>query len=290
MRNTKFFTVGVGLLVCISAFMAAKLVSKQAQVVPSDVSAPPDAEVTRTRAIEKSAAFDMPRQELPTAPRPTALQATLAKRPKDHSPLMEIRSLLNAKNIDAATDLLQQQISADPSDDVYLEEMAILQLKLGKSEAAEEWLRKTIKVNPRNQVAMGELIELLETKGRTEESVDVLGEIIAACNGECPAANLALGEAFARSGDIDQASAQFAKAAESAKVKEAALLKLAAIHSENGDPASAETSLNEVMGLKRAFIQKLKSQGVDVGVLEKSLKDDSQKLVALKEGRAGDTN
>lgn len=282
--GNKFLTVGVGLFVCI-VIVAIKL-SSQVDVATQDTSSDRKRDLISMETTEQSRNTEAPRQELPTDLGLATSQTTPAKLPKDHSALIAIRSLLNAKNIEAATDLLQQQISSDPSDDVYLEEMAMLQLKLGKSEAAEKWLRRTIEINPRNQVAMGELTDLLTSAGRSDEAIDVLKEITQSCNDSCPAANLALGEMLMRSGELDQAIAELMKAAVAKEVKEAALQTLTSAYEKGDDRENAASVLSEILSIKRKHLEALKAQGVDVRVLEKSLKEDSKKLLALepKEG------
>ncbi len=202
----------------------------------------------------------------------------------DHVSILKIRSLFAAGKTEEAQELLRQQIAMNPRDEVYLEEMGMIQLRHSKPEEAEDWFKKVLAINPRNEVALGELTDLLNATGRSNEAFDTLKNIADSCNGPCPTVNLALGNMLLNSGDLNQAIVELRKAQEGNSVREAALQSLSMAYTKIDDRENAALVLGEIISFKRKYIQSLKTKGVDVQVLEKSLKQDAEKFFALEQG------
>lgn len=195
-----------------------------------------------------------------------------------------VRTLLATGQTSEATNLLLKHMDSHPRDDALTEEMAMIQLRLRHFDEAEVWLRRTLDLDPRNEVALGELTELLTSSDRSDEAISTLKILIDSCGESCPAVNLALGTLLARSGDFDQAIREFTRAAATPSLKGAALQNLALAYAKIKDTENTARIMTEIITMKRSDIKELKGRGIDVRVLEDSLKEDTKKPLVLSAG------
>lgn len=179
-----------------------------------------------------------------------------------------------------------QNETIDDRSEERAETKALFYLKNNDRENAELWLKKTLEINSKNQLAIGEITDLFIATKREAEAISFLRDIVSACKDSCADANLALGNVLLRNGDTDEAIEQLREATASDSVKEAALYALSSAYLKRGEKENATSALSEIVALKREHIKTLKAQGIDVGVLERSLREETQKILSLerKEG------
>lgn len=190
----------------------------------------------------------------------------------------------NSESVTSAAKVVTVQL-ANPrkftTDDQALEDQAVRDLKENETDRAEATLRTILEQKPGNNVALGELILLLETSKRVDEAKDLLENIVGKC-ADCNDARLALGEIYLNEKSYEQAAKFFKEAAEASDVKEAALRKLYFTYSKAKKTNEAIVALKELITSSNNEIHRLKRLGVATNILEQTVNSDRKELAKLE--------
>lgn len=179
-----------------------------------------------------------------------AFEDALRIDPKHSDALFALGNLLNAQSPEKARRYFQDYLSSSPERpaEAYYQ-MALVDVRLGRTQAAMENLRAAIRMDPQFVQARYSLAHLYESRRDTEAA---LGEYLAILDREPD--NVALlnhvGELYFLRGEADAAAGHFLKAKASAPNNPGSCLWLAMLAEAKGDFAGAARHLSESAALK----------------------------------------
>jgi tetratricopeptide (TPR) repeat protein len=166
------------------------------------------------------------------------------------------------------------------ADDAWLAAKALSMLNRGDTRAAERLFARALELNPRNNVALGELVHILETTKRQTQAITLLNEILAKCP-DCADATLALGNLHLKSGDIDQAIVELENALDHSSVEDAALEKLFTAYLKINNEERAIDVMENIIARQEDHLASVRLETSDVAILERSLNANRKRLTKL---------
>ncbi len=92
--------------------------------------------------------------------------------------------LCDLDQFEAAAEVLEQAVAADPTNDMTLISLAYAKRQLGEIGFAEETLREAVKINPHNAGSTAELINILTAQDRRQEALTLAENFLIRHRGE----------------------------------------------------------------------------------------------------------
>lgn len=179
-----------------------------------------------------------------------AFEKTIELRPGDKEALFALGSLLSSQSPGKAKDYFTQYLATNPENASEAEfQIALLEQRAGRPEAAAEHLKSSIRFDPDNMQARHALAQVYEVSRDTEAALGAYLEML----GRDPRNTTLLnrvGEIYFAQEDLVRAKEHFQRAKAVQPDHPAACLWLALLSEAQGDFAGAAKSLSESAALK----------------------------------------